>query len=213
MKRIAGLFLFVGLSLPLLAQTDAKAKAILDKVSAVTKSYKTIKLSYNLSIVSPGSSPVNQKGEAYLKGDKYFIKTPDQSIMSNGVKVWTLITEDNECYVRDVDEEDDDLAKPSELLTIWEKGFTYKYSKETTYKGRAVHEIFLYPKNKQTSKYHTVILKIDKAKHEVVHVHIKGKDGTHLKYSLNKFEKNVTIPDSKFVFVKAKHPGVAVIEE
>ena len=213
MKNILGFILLLGLSLPSIGQTDAKAKAILDNVSKVTKTYKTIKLSYSLSITSPGNSPINQKGEAYLKGDKYFIKTPDQSIFSNGLKVWTLIQSDNECYVSDVDEEDDDFIKPSKLLRIWEKGFTYKYSKEMDYKGKKVHEIFLYPKDKKNSKYHTIILKIDKVKNQVVHVHVKGKDGTHMKYSLTSFEKNISIPDSKFIFNKAKYPGVTVIEE
>jgi len=213
MKQILGLILCIGFSLPILAQSDAKSKAILDKVSKVTKTYKTIKLSYSLSIASPGNNPINQKGEAYLKGDKYFIDMPDQSIFCNGTRVWTLIKDDNECYVADVDEDDEDFIKPSKLLTIWEKGFTFKYSKEMTYKGKSVHEIYLYPNDAKSSKYHTIILKIDKATNQVVHVHIKGKDGTHMKYSLSSFEKNITIPDSQFEFNKAKHPGVTIIEE
>lgn len=213
MKYLLGFILLVGTSVSSFAQTDTKAKTILDKVSAVTKTYKTIKLSYSLTITSPNGSPISQKGDAYLKGDKYYIKTPDQTIYSNGTKIWTYLKSENECYVRDADDEDDDFAKPSKLLTIWEKGFTFKYSKEFMYKGKMVHEIFLFPKDKAKSKYHTIILKIDKAKNQVMHVHIKGKDGSHMKYSLDKFEKNVTIEDSKFVFNKAKFPGVEMIEE
>lgn len=213
MKRILGLILFVGLITPTFGQTDTKAKSILDKVSHVTKTYKTIKLSYNLSIVTPEGSPITQKGTAYLKGDKYYVSTPDQAIMSNGVNIWTYIKSDNECYVRDADEDDDDFLKPSKLLTIWEKGFNFKYSKQTTYKGKAVEEIYLFPKDKSDSKYHTIILKIDPVKNQVVHVHIKGKDGTHMKYSMGAFQTNISIADAQFVFSKAKHPGVTIIEE
>ncbi|MDX1351142.1 MAG: outer membrane lipoprotein carrier protein LolA [Putridiphycobacter sp.] len=213
MKRILGLLLFVGLTLPSFGQTDTKAKAILDKVSAATKSYKTIKLTYNLSIISPEGSPITQKGEAFLKGDKYVVSTADQTIMSNGMKIWTFIKSDNECYVRDADDDEEDFLKPSKLLTIWEKGFDFKYSKQTDYKGKKVEEIYLYPKDKQNSKYHTIILKIDTEKNQVVHVHIKGKDGTHMKYSMGSFQTNVAISDSEFVFEKAKHPGVTIIEE
>jgi outer membrane lipoprotein-sorting protein len=213
MKRILGLFLFVGIASTTVGQTDIKAKAILDKVSAVTKTYKTIKLSYSLSIVSPEGSPINQKGEAFLKGDQYYVSTPDQTIMSNGAKIWTFIESDNECYVREVDEDDDDFLKPSKLITIWEKGFDFKYSKQMEYKGRQVEEIFLFPKDKKNSKYHTIVLKIDTEKNQVAHVHIKGKDGTHMKYSVSDFQKNISIPDTKFAFNKAKHPGVSLIEE
>lgn len=213
MKRILGLVLLVGLSSVAYSQTDAKAKAILDKVGAVTKTYKTLKLTYSLSIISPEGSPISQKGKAYIKGDKYFVSTPDQTILSNGSKIWTFIKSDNECYVRDADDSDDDVLKPSKLLTIWEKGFTFKYSKQTEYKGKKVEEIYLYPKDKAKSKYHTIILKVDTQKNQIVHVHIKGKDGTHMKYSMGNFQPNTPIADSEFVFNKAKHPGVEVIEE
>ncbi|MFK8036881.1 MAG: outer membrane lipoprotein carrier protein LolA [Crocinitomicaceae bacterium] len=213
MKHILGLFLFVGLIVPIFGQTDTKAKSILDKVSTITKTYKTVKLSYNLSIITAEGSPISQKGTASLKGDKYTVSTPDQTIMSNGTKIWTYIKSDNECYVRDADEDDEDFLKPSKLLTIWEKGFNFKYSKETTFKGKKVDEIFLFPKNKQDSKYHTIILKIDPVKHQVVHAHIKGKDGTHMKYSMGDLKTNISIPDTQFEFQKAKHPGVTMIEE
>ncbi len=213
MKKILGIFLIAVISLPVIGQTDTKAKSILDKVSAVTKTYKTIKLTYSLSITTPEGNPINQKGSAYLKGDKYVIETSDQTIISNGVNVWTYIKSDNECYLSEVDEDDEDVMKPSEMLRIWEKGFTFKYMKEMDYKGKKVHEINLYPKNKAKSKYHTIVIKIDKVKNQVVNVHIKGKNGSHMKYNLNKLEQNMSISDSKFIFNKAKYPGVTIIEE
>lgn len=210
---ILGLVALIGFGFNSHSQTDTKAKAILDKVSAVTKTYKTIKLTYSLSIISPEGAPITQKGEAYLKGDKYFVSTNDQEIMSNGSKVWTFLKSDNECYVTDAGDDEDEILQPSKLITIWEDGFTFKYSKETTFKGKKVHEIYLYPKDKKNSKYHTIILLVDGAKNQVVNVHIKGKDGSHTKYSLGSFDTNVNIADSKFEFIKAKHPRVTVIEE
>jgi outer membrane lipoprotein-sorting protein len=214
MKKIFGLLLIGLTTLSVTAQTDAKAKAILDKVSKQTKTYKTVIVNFSLTMTSPDQSPIKQKGTAYMKGDKYFVSMPDQQIFCNGQKVWTFIKEDNECYVTDInDAEDDELVQPSELLTIWEKGFTYKFSKEMTYAGKQVYEIYLYPKDKKGSKYHTIVLRIDKTKNQVVYAHIKGKDGVHMKYALTKMQTNTTIPDSKFVFVKSKYPGVTVIEE
>lgn len=214
MKKILGLFILGTLSLSAIAQTDAKAKGILDKVSEQTKGYKTITVDFKMTITSPSGSPINQSGKAFMKGDKYFLSMPDQDIYCNAVKVWTYIKSDNECYVSDIeDSESDNVVQPSELLTIWEKGFTFKYNKEMEYAGKTVHEIYLFPKDKAKSKYHTIIVRVDKAKNQIVYAHIKGKDGTHMKYSLTKMVTNSDIPDSKFNFVKAKFPGVEVIEE
>ncbi|MGV6861056.1 MAG: LolA family protein [Putridiphycobacter sp.] len=214
MKKIFGLLLLGFATLSVNAQTDAKAKGILDKVSAKTKAYKTVTVDFSLAITAPDQSPIKQKGKAYMKGDKYYLSMPDQEIFCNGKKVWTFIKEDNECYVTSIeDAEDDEFVKPSELLTIWESGFTYKYNKEMTFAGKQVHEIYLYPKDKKGSKYHTIIVRIDKAKNQVVYAHIKGKDGVHMKYSLTKMVTDTTLPDNKFEFVKSKYPGVTIIEE
>jgi len=213
MKAVLGI-LFLGLTVfGATAQVDTKAKSILDKVSKLTKTYKTISVDFSMTITSPEGSPIKQKGKALMKGDKYFLTLPDQEIYCDGKTVSTYIKDDNECYVSDIDDTESDMVQPSELLTIWEKGFTYKYSKELTFAGKQVHEILLYPKDKKNSKYHTIVIRIDKAKNEVVYAHIKGKDGVHMKYTLSKLIKNTTIPDTKFVFNKSKYPGVEITEE
>jgi len=213
MKAVLGI-LFLGLTaFGATAQVDIKAKSILDKVSKLTKTYKTISVDFSMTITSPEGSPIKQKGKALMKCDKYFLTLPDQDIYCDGKTVSTYIKDDNECYVSDVDDMESDMVQPSELLTIWEKGFTYKYSKELTFAGKQVHEILLFPKDKKNSKYHTIVIRIDKAKNEVVYANIKGKDGGHMKYTLSKLIKNTTIPDAKFVFNKSKYPGVEITEE
>lgn len=214
MKKIFGLLFLGAVAISSFAQeTDAKAKAILDKVSAKTKAYKTISLDFTVSITAPDNPVVKQSGSAYLKGDKYYLSMPDQKVFCDAKTVWTYIKGDNECYYSSVDESDDDNVLPSDILTIWEDGFTFKYSKEMTFSGKQVHEIYLYPKDKKDSKFHTIIVRIDKTKNEVVYAHIKGKDGSHMKYTVTKMVTNTDIPDSKFVFNKAKYPGVTMIEE
>ena len=213
MKTVLGI-LFLGLTtFGAIAQEDVKAKGILDKVSKLTKTYKTITVDFSMVIISPEGSPIKQKGKAFMKGEKYFLSLPGQDVFCDGKTISTYIKDDNECYVSDVEESESDVLQPSQLLTIWEKGFTYKYSKELEFAGKKVHEILLYPKDTKNSKYHTIVIRIDKAKNEVVYAHIKGKDGVHMKYTLSKLIKNTTITDAKFVFNKAKHTGVEVTEE
>ncbi len=196
-------------------QQDEKAKAVLDKVSAKTNAYKSIILTFELTISGNGfETPLVENGKAYLDGDKYKVELKDQDIYCDGVTLTTHLKEDKECYTSKVaDQTGEDAIMPSELLTIWEKGYKYEYVKETTYKGVAVHHINLYPKDAAKSKFTAIILKIDMAKNEVISVLIKGKDGVNMKYDLTKFEKNVTIPSTTFVFDKAKNPAVTCYDE
>jgi outer membrane lipoprotein carrier protein len=194
---------------------DDKAKAILDKVSAKTNAYKSVIISFDLTITGPSmDSPITESGKAFLEGDKYKVELADQDIYCDGVTMSTHLKVDKECYSSKVAEaEAEDMIMPSELLTIWEDGYKYQYIKETTYKGVAVHHINLFPKDPAKSKFTAIILKIDKEKNEVVSVLIKGKDGMNMKYDLTKLEKNVAIPASTFVFDRAKHPDVECYDE
>ncbi|WP_027419478.1 LolA family protein [Crocinitomix catalasitica] len=208
MKKVLGImfsFLLVGASF---GQAD-KAKEILDKVSAKTKAYKTISLSFDLTISGADSNPIKQQGKAFLSGDKYKVELADQEIYCDGTTITTYLKDDAECYTSAVsDSEDEGMVSPSKLLTIWEKGFTFKYIEEEIVNGRTVHHINLFPKDPAKSKFHTVILKIDKETNEIKLVYIKGKDGTNMKYILTKFDENLSLPASTFVFDRAKHPEV-----
>lgn len=193
---------------------DEKAKKILDDISLKTKAYKTMIFEFTVIIAAPDEEPITQSGKVYVKDEKYFLSLTEQEIYCDGTTITTFLKEDNECYTRAVaDVEEGEIVSPTQLLTVWEDGYKYKYIQETTYADRPAHEIHLYPKDPSKSKFHTIILKIDVERNEVVFFMVKGKDGTNTKYKISKFEKDVEISDSKFIFDKAKHPGVVCQEE
>ncbi|MFP5471898.1 MAG: LolA family protein, partial [Bacteroidia bacterium] len=137
----------------------------------------------------------------------------DQEMYSDGVKQWTYLKEDNECYVENLADAGDDFITPTKLLTIWEQGFKYEFDKETTVGGVVVESIKLYPIDPKKSQFHTVVLNIDKNKKQIQSAIIKAKSGVTITYILTKFETNLEIPDTIFKFDKTKHPGVVVIED
>jgi outer membrane lipoprotein-sorting protein len=197
------------------AQDDAKAKGILDKVSAEMKTFKTISVEFTtiISTADEGSEPIRQSGKAHLKGDMYKIELGDQDIYFDGKVMVTHLKKEKEAYRGTADNMDDGMIKPNEMMTIWETGHRYKYDKETTHDGKPAHQINLYPKDPASKKYHTIILKIDKETNRVVSVLIKGKDGTNMKYLLKKLTENPDLPDSMFIFDCAKNPDVDCIDE
>lgn len=214
MKSITTFLLLTAISIFSFSQ-DEKAKKILDDISTKTKTYSTMIFDFTVVITTADSQdPITQSGKIYIKDEKYFLSLPEQEIYCDGTTITTFLKEDNECYTRSVEDvEEGEIVSPSQLLTIWEDGYKYKYVQETTYADRPAHEIHLYPKDPAKSKFHTIILKIDAERNEVVFFMVKGKDGSNTKYKISKFEKNTSIPDAKFIFDRAKHPGVVCQEE
>ncbi len=193
---------------------DAKAQEILDKLSKKMKAQTTfyVEFSANIKNTSTGTDET-ETGKGWVKGNKYYASFGENTIISNGLKTWTIVKEEKSVYESDANEDDEESINPRKLLTIWESGFKNKYTKESTLNGEAVHVISLYPKNPGSVDYHTVILYISKTKNELTKVIMKTKDGTVMTYNVTNFSTNTEINDSKFVFSTAKYPGYTVIRD
>lgn len=193
---------------------DPKAKVILDKLSAKTKAFTSITASFNSTLDNKKANlKVNQKGSLKLKGNKFKIELDDYLIINDGKTAWTYTKESNEVQVDDAAEmKKGNSIKPSEIFTIWENGFKYKYDKEVTIAGVKCDVIKLFPKDNKTKNYHTIILTINKSKMEVQGIEVLGKAGDNYTYTVTKFAPNLALADTDFNFEKTKFPGVEVID-
>jgi outer membrane lipoprotein-sorting protein len=193
---------------------DAKAQGILDKLSAKMKSQKSFYIEFTASIKN-NSTGTNESetGKGWVKGEKFYASYGENTIVSNGIKTWTIVKEEKSVYETDAKEDDEESMNPKKLMTIWESGFKNKYEKEDKLNNEAVHVINLYPKNPGKVEYHTITLYISKASNELKKAIMKTKDGTIMTYTLTKFTSNPTVEDSKFVFDKKKYPGYTLIKD
>jgi outer membrane lipoprotein-sorting protein len=193
---------------------DAKSQGILDKLSTKMKGMKSFYIEFSANIKNADSGQNdNETGKGWVKGNKFYASYGENTIISNGVKTWTVIKEEKSVYESDASEDDEESMNPKKLMTIWETGFKNKFDKEDKLGGETVSVISLFPKNPSKSDFHTIILYIGKADNELKKATMKSKDGTTMTYSLTKFTSNPDVDDSKFVFDKKKYPGYPVIKD
>lgn len=192
---------------------DAKAQGILDKLSSKMKSQKTFYVEFSVSMknATTGASE-SESGKGWVKGDKFCATYGENTIISNGIKTWTVVKEEKSVYESDATD-DEESMNPKKLMTMWDTGFKNKYDKEETLNGEKVHVIYLYPKNPKGANYHTIILYIAKDDNELKKAIMKSNDGTVTSYSLLKFTSNPSIEDSKFVFDIKKYPGYRTVRD
>ena len=153
--------------------------------------------------------PETQKGALQLKGNKYKLDIKGQEIITDGKTSWTFLKENNEVQVNNVDANPkNDAVTPTNIFTIYEKGYKYKFDSETS----TSQIINLYPINPDKKKFHTLKLVIDKAKKEITSFTVFMKDGTQFEYTINSFITNTVLPDELFIFDVKAHPGVEVVE-
>jgi len=211
MKFLASLFIILSFSS---FGQDAKSQGILDKLSTKMKGQKSfyIEFTANIKNTTNGTNE-SETGKGWVKGNKFYASYGDNTIISNGVKTWTVVKEEKSVYETDANEDDEESMNPKKLMTIWESGFKNKYEKEDKLNNEAVHVINLYPKVPAKVDYHTITLYISKATNELKKAVMKTKDGTTMTYTLTKFTSNPTVEDTKFVFDIKKYPGYTLIKD
>ena len=194
-------------------QNTKNAKEILDKVSQKTKSYSSINIGYTLVHTSPEGANDKTNGTLLMKGQKYKLSILDNVLYCDGKTLWTHMVEEKEVVVSNVDNNDSDVLNPAKVLTMYEKGFKYKFIQDRFEASRAIYVIDLYPEDVANSEYSKIRLSIDKDKSQLWKVEYSAKDGNKYTITVNTFKVNEQIPDASFTFDKAKNPGVKIIDE
>ena len=192
------------------AQDDKKAKGILDKLSAKTKSFSSIKTEFSYALVNKDRKINNsQFWKLLLKGDKYRLDMGDQLIISDGKTMWKILKNDKEVEISSPNAKEDAL-NPKNIFTMYEKGFKFKYIKEGKLGSKIVHIIDLFPIVPKEKDYSSIRLYIDKNQVQVLKSEIKGKNGNLYTYDIKKFVSNEAIDDVMLSFKKTEFPGFEI---
>lgn len=181
---------------------DPKAKAILDDLSKVTKAYKTITSEYVFTILNKDKKQTEkQTGKVFVKGSKFKLEIPGNTIVCDGKTIWAHNKDANEVTIKNFDPNNEDQLNPTKIFTLYETGYKYKYDKEEKVGAAMCHAIILYPSVKpEKKKFHTVKIFVDKAKKQVARLTMMMKDGTTQNYDIKSYKPNVEIADNVFVF-------------
>ena len=212
-KFVLSAMLIVGSVVSVLAQTDAKAKAILSEVSKKYRSYDVIKTDFTFTLDNPQAKvKETQAGTLYAKAksNKYKVVLKSQELISDGKTQWTYSKADKEVQLSEVDNSSAAI-NPAQIFTIYEKGFKYLYGGEKKVNNRVVHVIDLTPTDSKRS-FFKVRLNVDKATKQISNAVIFDKNGNRYTYLIRTFTPNVKVPESTFAFDTKRYPGVEVVD-
>ena len=190
------------------AQNDARAKKILDAVTAKVKAYKGVNAGFTLVSKSrTGKINNNVSGNISIKGNKYYIKEGSTEIFSDGNKTWNY-NGDDEVTVTAANA-NDDMLSPQKLLTdFYDKDFSYKLVSSTG----AYDEIQLVPTDKRKN-FKQINVFVQKSKMMITRAKIVDKSSNTIDFNLKNINTNASIADETFVFNQQKYgKSIEVIE-
>ncbi|TAJ12389.1 outer membrane lipoprotein carrier protein LolA [Marinilabiliaceae bacterium JC017] len=194
------------------AQNQEKAKEILDKVSAKTKEYTTIKADFSFAMenLQEEISEIHE-GTILLKGNKYKVSLMGVDTYYDGTIIYTHMLDAEEVNISEPDPDDETTLNPATIFTIYENGYNYMYVGETTENGKTFHEIDLFPENRD-KPFSRIKLKIEKDNLQLYSLSQVGKDGSNYTITVKQMTNNSPMNDSNFVFDQNANPEVDVID-
>ncbi|HMO40888.1 MAG TPA: outer membrane lipoprotein carrier protein LolA [Saprospiraceae bacterium] len=222
MKNLLLFMLLSGMAFALPAQTktdynkaadsDPRAKAILDKVQKKYEGYKSLEAAFALDIELPEQPKESQKGKVARSGDKYRVELAGQSVICDGKSIWLIMSSNKEVQINNMPDadEDTDILSPQSLFNFYQKGkFAYVLVNEYSQGGKAVQEIEFKPLQKNFD-YSKIRMTVNKTTSEVLNVKAFGKDGSRFTITISQLVPNKAFTADYFTFDKAKYPGYHV---
>jgi hypothetical protein len=194
---------------------DAKAKKILDQLSAKTKTFKNLYAEFVLVMERKAEkSKESQNGKIWVKGAKFKLDLANQLVINDGKTVYTVLHDASEVQISNADEKKkEDAITPANIFTMYEKGFKYEFVKEQTTKaGRSEQHIKLFPLEPKKKNFHTVLLILDKQKNQLVSIKVFAKDGQETTYTIKKFTPNDKFGDEAFAFSAKAYPKYELVD-
>jgi len=201
MKTLAISLILIISSFLSFAQQDPEAKKILDQISEKTKTYKSIQIVFSY-IFENKTENIHDTvtGEITIKGKKYKLKMLNYEIYYDGKTMWNYLPADAEVTISEPVDDEESLTNPANLLTIYDKGFKYRYNGLINENKREFHEIDLFPKNPKEKKYFKVQLIVDKKTLNITKFITSTKDGSQVIVEVENMKTDIETDDSKFVF-------------
>ena len=212
MKKIILLTLALLITVSSFAQKDPKAKVILDKVSAAYKKRKSMQGNLVLTIVNTKDN-INEKqsGKFFVKGSKFRVEMGEQNLICNGTTLWTHLVDVKEVQISEYDPSETETLTPSNIYTMWEKGFKYKLAADKVIAGKTYNVVELFPED-VSKDFFKIELYINKTNSNIEIAKIFDKNGNRYQYTLTNIVTDKDIADAMFSFDKSKFPGVDVTD-
>jgi len=187
-----------------IAQGDQKAKALLDQVYNKVKGYDNIYVDFKY-VLNNAEAGINQetRGEVTMQGDKYLGDLFGAKQLYDGTKIYTIVPENEEVTIEDKTTDNNEFS-PSNLLTFYRKGHTYKMDITQNVQGRKIQYVKLTPMD-TNSEVKSRLLGIDAETKHIYKLIETGKNGTTTTITVNSFKTDQALSNSLFTFDSKKY--------
>jgi hypothetical protein len=205
MKKIILLFTLFSLNL-VHSQNDIRAEKLLNSVSEKIDSSETFKINFTYTLENL-IEDINQDsdGSIVIKDDNYLLEFMGIKQLCDSKKVYSIVPENEEIIISNIDEDESETIKPSKLLKFYREGYLILWDKKELILEKEIQFVKLIPIN-SNSDIDYLQLGINISNNDIVKLIEIGKNKTKTILSVNQLQYDIEIDLNFFVFSKEDYP-------
>lgn len=199
LRKICLLALAACLSLSGFAQKDKQAREVLDKTAQTLAQAGGVRATFG------GTT----EGTLLLKGDKFYLNSGGVQSWFDGKTQWSYLESNEEVNISSPTPEELQTINPYSLLSIYKKGYNYKYAGTKSRNGKQGYEVILTPESKQDIA--SITLFVSKAYHPL-YIKVEQSNNSVNEIIVTSYHTQQPLDDMTFRFDKKKYPNAEVID-
>ncbi|WP_299179012.1 outer membrane lipoprotein carrier protein LolA [uncultured Chryseobacterium sp.] len=188
---------------------DAKAKKILDDITANYHSKKNSYFKFTFGSGVNGQVTKTEPGIYYVAGEKYKLKIMDTEQIFDGNKIYNINTEDMEVTIAKPNA-NSTMFSPINYLTSYRNDYNVTYNGKKKVNGVNADFIKLTPVKSNGLKH--VYLFVDSAKKRMVKLEQHGTNKDVAVIAIKEYKENQDLDPNMFVFDKSKFKNYIITE-
>jgi len=188
------------------SQNDSRAISLLNKVSEKIDSSVSFKISftYTLENISEGINQ-NSDGSIIIKQDNYLLDFMGIKQLSDANKIYSIVPENEEIIISNVEDDDNNTIKPSKLLVFYRDGYLILWDKKEIIDDNVIQFVKLIPID-SVSDIDYLLLGVNTTTNDIKKLIEIGKNQTKTILTVKSIEYDILIEDNLFVFNKDDYP-------
>ena len=205
MKKIILLFTLFSLNV-VYSQNDIRAEKLLNSVSEKIDSSETFKINFTYTLENLIEN-INQDsdGSIVIKDDNYLLEFMGIKQLCDSKKVYSIVPENEEIIISNIDEDESGTIKPSKLLKFYREGYLILWDKKELILEKEIQFVKLIPIN-SNSDIDYLQLGIDISNNDIVKLIEIGKNKTKTILTVNQLQYDIEIDLNFFVFSEEDYP-------
>lgn len=208
-KIIVGSFVIGAVGFADAQKIDAKAKKILDDITANYNSKKNSYFKFSFGTGVNGQVNKTEPGIYYSAGDKYKLKIMDTEQIFDGNKIYNINADDMEVTIAKPNG-NSSMFSPINYLSTYRNDYNVTYNGKKNVNGVNADFIKLTPIKSNGIQY--VYLFVDSAKKQMVKLEQHGSNKDVAVIAIKEYKENQTLDPNMFVFDKNKFKNYIITE-